>query len=236
MPRAAITLTPQPALGIVAAVPSIGWHRMRMTGHTSWSSPRPRSQTHPVFIACLAVAPTIVGCAERVSRMAITDYREPGLAARYQETFDEAYYDIDALGNVDVVLVRGSVLANDNSDRPIQVVHIRSFWRPIPGRTVTHRTQINGTVTYYITSGSVGATFEGAGSVFFKRNKRLDTLSGSLDLARLKPVRRLTQDGAIFRSADITGEFHAVRDRRRLVRIIHEMDRRFAPTSMSLVE
>ena len=202
---------------------------MKAIRHKITSSPQRKPITNPSLMVLLAIGLGSGGCAERVSRMEITDYREAGLAARYQETFDEAYYDIDAIGNVELVLVRGSALANDNSDQATQVVHIRSFWRPIPGRTVTHRTQINGTVTYYITSGSVGATFEGAGSVFFRRDKQSDTISGSLDLARLKPVRRLARDGAIFKSADIAGKFHAVRDRRRLLRIIHEMDRRFGP-------
>jgi len=184
------------------------------------------------MVAFLAAAIGIGGCAERLSRMEITDYREGGSPARYQEVFRDAYFDIDASGNVDVVLVRGGDDGGGESDRLTQIVHIRSLWRSIPGRTVADRTQINATVRYYMVSGAFGETFEGAGSVFFRRDRRRDTLSGSLDLARLKPARRLASDGAIFQRADFAGEFHAVRDRRRVVRLVHDVDRRFSSSTV----
>ena len=136
---------------------------------------------------------------------------------------------LDEHGNVDLVL-RRSTAGQTNTNRVItQVVHIRSFWRSIPGETVAHRTQINGLITYCIISGRGGATFEGAGSVFFKQKRRGNTLSGTLDLASLQPKRQLVSDSPVFKRAELTGTFRATHDPRRVVRIINDMNRLFGP-------
>jgi hypothetical protein len=171
----------------------------------------------------------ISGCAGPVSKFKIVDYRESGSTKGYHETFAEAYYDIDPQGNMEIVLRRTEPTEADPGREITQVIHIRSVWRSIPGDTVAHETQINATVGYMIMSGRMGAAFEGAGAVFFKENRGKDTLTGTLDLALLRPTRRLAEGGLIFERAELAGKFHAKRDRRRLIRLVNEMDRLFGP-------
>ena len=173
------------------------------------------------------------GCAARTSVFNIVDYREAGQARRYQETFHEAYYDVDGEGNVDVVLRRKEPGQSNPALEITQVIHLRTVWRSIPGKTVAERTQINATVSYSIVSGRIGALFEGAGSVFIKENRAGDLLGGALELALLKPKRRLSVGGDIFALAELSGEFRAVKDRRRVVRIVNDMNRLFGPGSIS---
>ncbi len=169
------------------------------------------------------------GCSARTSSFQITDYREGGRPTRYQETFPEAYYALDEHGNVDIILRRSTPAENEPTQNITQVIHIRSVWRPIPGTTVAHATQINATVTYHIISGRMGVTFEGAGSAFYRKSGREDTLSGTLDGAVLNPKRRLASSVDLFKRAEIAGEFSAAHNPRRVVRIINEMDRLFGP-------
>ncbi len=173
--------------------------------------------------------PAAAGCSVRTSAFQIVDYREHGEAKRYQETFDEAYYAFADDGNVDIVLRRVTLGRSDPRHDITQVVHIRTVWRCLPGNTVAHRTQINGTVGYHIITGSVGAAFEGVGSVLFTENRRGDTLTGTLDLATLRPTRRVAGSHGLFTRAELSGEFHAKRDSRRVRRIIHETDRLLGP-------
>ena len=91
---------------------------------------------------------------------------------------------------------------------------------------MAERTQINATVSYSIVSGQIGAQFEGAGSVFIKENRAGDTLEGALELALLKPKHRLG-GGDIFTLAELSGEFRAIRNRRRVVRIVNDTNRLF---------
>ncbi len=167
------------------------------------------------------------GCAARSSTFEILDYREEGPVRQYRETMEEAYFDIDGEGNVDIVLRRSEPGLEDSTTEITQVIHLRTVWRSIPGNTVAERTQINGTVRYHIVHGGIGATFEGAGSIFFKMDRSEANLSGTLDQALLKPTRRLNAGADIFKHAELTGGFRAQRDHRRVARIINDMERLF---------
>lgn len=166
------------------------------------------------------------GCSPRVSTFTIIDYREAGRAARYRETFDEAYYTLHGQGNIEIVL--RSVDPGREGDLT-QVICIESVWRSIPGRTTAETTQINGVVTYMIVDGRIGATFEGAGSVFFDGDKRSNSIEGELELANLTPTRQLAAGGALFQRAQLQGTFYAKRDARRVARIKNDIERRFGP-------
>jgi len=171
----------------------------------------------------------LAACAPRTTQFYIADHRTLGPPTFYAETFDEAFYRTDAQGNVDLILRRERP-GRDDPDQPvIQVIHIRTFWRAIPGTTVADTDQINATVSYLIVSGQIGATFEGAGSLFFKHHKRGDVLTGELERAYLTPMRRLNQGKALFEHAELAGEFRAERNPRKVVRILNEMEQLFGP-------
>ncbi|MEK7730720.1 MAG: hypothetical protein AAB363_02575, partial [Planctomycetota bacterium] len=186
-----------------------------------------------VHLLCLLVLAMPLGCSVHPAAFEIVDYRDPGDAKRYRETFDEAYYDLDNQGNVNIVLRRSSGRSGAGESDVTQIVRIRSVWRPVPGKTGSHATQINATVSYYIVGGRIGDTFEGAGSVFFTQNRGKDTLSGSLDRAVLRPKRQLSPGEPLFARAELSGEFRAARDRRQVVRIMNEADRLFGPLPSS---
>ena len=176
-----------------------------------------------------AIAVTPFGCTRRpqVSAFRIVDYLASGETTRYRESFSEAWYTLDSHGNVDLVLRRTG--GETGSGQPLtQLVHIHSVWRPVPGRTITGRTQINGTVTYYLLSGRVGTAYDGAGSVFFTKNKD-GKLYGTLEWAIVSPTRRLGAESPLFTRAELTGEFVAESDPRRVIQLTNEMNRLFGP-------
>jgi len=169
------------------------------------------------------------GCSVKVSHFEIVDHRSDGGERKYHETFPDACYTIWPDGNTDIVLSRMQPSQADPSRNIRQIIHLRTIWRSIPGTTVAEKSQINARVSYLIVMDNTGATFEGAGSVFFKEDRKKHVIQGSLDLALLRPTRRLPGGGAFFEHAEIQGVFRAVRDRRRLVRTINNMDRLFGP-------
>ena len=181
-----------------------------------------------IHLALSIVLGLPLGCSVRSSTFEIVDYRDAGDAKRYQETFDEAYYDLDEHGNVNIVLRRTSTDQRGEQD-VTQVIRIRSVWRPVPGRTASHRTQINAAVSYFVAGGRIGDTFEGAGAVFFRQNRGKTVLAGTLDHSVLRPKRQLAPGEPLFARAELSGTFRATRDRRQVVRIIHEADRLFGP-------
>lgn len=190
------------------------------------SAPRTSARLLGVGLATLSA-----GCSNRDTAFVITDHRAPGSVLRYRETFPQGYYAVDDDGNVDIVLRRESRAPESPYEPITQVVHIRTVWKSVPGNTIAHRTQINGTVSYFITTGRSGATFEGAGSVFFTLDRKRRELTGELELASLRPKRRLASTGDLFADAELSGTFTAVEDPRRAFRIIHDMNRQFDSAS-----
>lgn len=180
-------------------------------------------------LACFLLPSALLGCAVRPSTFEIVDYCDASDAKHYRETFDEAYYDLDQQGNVNIVVRRSGGRRGAGESDVTQIIRIRSVWRPVPGRTGSHTTQINATVSYYIVGGRIGDTFEGAGSVFFTQNRGKNTLRGSLDYAVLRPQRQLAPGEPLFARAELSGSFRAVRDPRQVVRIMNEADRLFGP-------
>ncbi len=189
-----------------------------------------RSRALPlIHLFCFLALAMPLGCSGHPSAFEIVDYRDPGDVKRYRETFDEAYYDLDNQGNVNIVLRRAGGRSGPGESDVTQIVSIRGVWRPVPGKTGSHPTQINATVSYYIVGGRVGDTFEGAGSVFFTQNRGKNILRGTLDRAVLRPKRQLAPGEPLFARAELSGEFRAARDRRQVVRIMNEADRLFGP-------
>lgn len=172
---------------------------------------------------------SLFGCAAHPSAFKIVDYKEAGDAKHYRETFDEAYYDLDPQGNVNIVVRRAGGRRGAGESEITQIVRIRGVWRSVPGRTTSHKTKINATVSYYVVGGRIGDTFEGAGSVFFTQDRGKKTLKGSLDRAVLRPKRQLASGEPLFARAELSGSFRAVRDPRQVVRIANEADRLFGP-------
>ena len=176
-----------------------------------------------VFVVGFAAS---TGCSLAPSAFEIVDHRTSGETKRYRETFNESYYDIDKSRNLTLILRRGQAARGDVPELS-QVMIVRGVWRCIPGKTIAQDTQINGTVTYALMGGRSGTTFEGAGSLFFSEDRSGEELTGSLDLATLRPRRRIGGDEAIFDRAELSGQFHAKRDPRQVCRIVNDLERRF---------
>ena len=173
------------------------------------------------------------GCRERTTRFEITNYRGVGRTEYFHEVFDECYYTIGPSGNVDVVARRhtpGSAGGRRSDAESItQIIHLRTVFRAIPGTTHAERSMINGMVNYAILSDNGGACFEGAGFLTFTEKRRKPELIGRLEQAKLHSNRRVGWVGEIFDRAELTGEFLARRNRKKVIRILNELNRVFPP-------
>jgi hypothetical protein len=176
-----------------------------------------------------AAVSVVFWCSVPSATVTLVDHRTDGQTRRYAERFDEAFFDIDGSGNVDIVLRRSRPARSDIKRNIEQVVHIHSVWRSIPGATVAQETQINGTVSYVIRDGRNGATYEGGGSVFFETDVKRLSLTGQVDQALLHLVRKLGEPEPLFSCVDLSGMFRAARDPRQVARLLNEINRTFGP-------
>lgn len=168
---------------------------------------------------------TVAGCSSRVATLSITDYISPDSTVRYRQSFDEAYFDVDANRTVDIILHSQSSDFRVPDSTIRQVIHIRSVWESVPGSTVAEKSQINATVVYVLQGRGAVAIFEGGGSLFFDRSDDGGELKGTLELARLKPAVGSSGDAAIFARPVLEARFRAQRNSRRVVRLVNETSR-----------
>lgn len=163
------------------------------------------------------------GCAVDSAHIQITERPSTLETRRYQETFDEAYFDLNSSGVLRLVL-RKHQPASLEGDALTQTIVVESVWRCDPGVTVAHQSQINGTVTYGLTGQRIVQTLSGAGSVFYYLNDAGDRLSGTLAHVVLEAQGPQAGDGFLQR-IELSGDFSASRDPLRALRMTNDIKR-----------
>jgi len=164
----------------------------------------------------------------------VTDHSDPTQERIYSDTFTECYYDLDPYGNISMVFRRGG--RGDHvpisAAESVQIVCVRGVWHSVAGKNPFHETQINGTVTYAVTGKGVATSMEGAGAIHFDGEYfHEDRLTGTIEHARVFPKRNVSSGPPPIAQAEISGEFEAVRDPRRVARITNDVERFFGPRS-----
>lgn len=177
----------------------------------------------PYGRACaLAVLMLVSGCTEPPTRLRIVDLAEPDAPTRLFEEFPEACFATDPHGNVQVVLRRESAGERDPRQLILQLVWIKTAYRPVPGTGFVEATMINATVRYVIAAGPDAVCYQGAGFVSFRRSRDGRSLTGKLESARLEVRDTAGAPVRPFGPATVTGEFHARDDPRRVARFVRE--------------
>ena len=165
----------------------------------------------------------LTGCAVDSAHIQIVERPSTLETRRYQETFDEAYYDLSSSGNLRLVL-RKRQPASIEGDELTQTIVVESVWRSVPGVTVADRTQINGTVTYGLAGQRIVQTLTGAGSVFYYENDAGDRLTGTLAHVTLESEAPKAGEGFLQR-IELCGDFSARRDPRQALHFANEIKR-----------
>lgn len=171
------------------------------------------------FVAVLLFS----GCATDSAHIQIVERPNTLETRRYQETFDEAYYDLSPSGVLRLVL-RKRQPATLEGDELTQTIVVESVWRCVPGVTVANRTQINGTVTYGLSGQRIVQTLTGAGSIFYYENDAGDRLTGTLAHVTLESDSDDVGEGFLQR-IELNGDFSASRDPRQALHLANEIKR-----------
>jgi hypothetical protein len=181
---------------------------------------------HPgLALLCIAATLGSAGCQPRTTRVRIRDFsRADGPRSLFQE-FDDAYYLLDAAGNLDLLLRRRSPSEAIPTEHITQTILVRSYWRPIPGTTAIESSMINARITYVIQSGRATCIYEGNGFVSFSEQRKGRSLSGRIESGHLRPTGEIGNPPHPFGRAQVEGTFHAVNDARRATHLLTQVRR-----------
>jgi hypothetical protein len=184
----------------------------------------PARMRHLFLSLVLVVFPIIpLGCASDFGHVQIVERPNAVETRRYQENFPEAYYDVDRLGNLRMVL-RKHRSPSLEGDELTQTIVVESVWNSIPGVTVMHRTQINGTVLYALAGRRISQALTGAGSVHFSENDAKDRLTGTISNVTLV-AQGPSEDDDFLQRVELSGDFSARRDPHQTLRLAHDVKR-----------
>ncbi len=180
------------------------------------------------FQKICATAPLVMiiaGChSAPYNRVEVTDFRTDSPPQLSYQDFNESYYRINEDGLVDLVLRLQTRSPSDLTRKTVQILLVRSFWKPHPGRTFAHGSMINANLCYAIFRGNSGISYEGGGFFEYALARRNDVITGKLEGGDLQPLRQFGSDLNVFEWAAIEGRFRARRNDRRATRIINQID------------
>ena len=182
---------------------------------------------------CLFAASLVVlnaGCRTApYNRVEVVDYRDDEPEKHHFEDFDESYYRVRDGGLVDVVLRRQSASVTDQTKQIVQIIVLRSFWKPHPGRTYAEASMLSANLCYLIMKGNAAVSYEGGGFFQYREKPRKGLITGRLEGADLQLLRGTAPGLNIFGRASIAGRFRAQHNDRRAIRIMNEVDQILGP-------
>ncbi len=180
--------------------------------------------------AVVAAAAGLGGCRSApFNRVEVTDIRSDRSPRLEYQDFDESYYRVREGGLVDVVLRSRGRSTADQTRKIVQIIVLRSYWKPIPGRTYANDSMLNASLCYVLIKGDSAISYEGGGFFQYAEKKGGEVITGKLECGDLQPLRAVGGDLGIFERARISGKFKAHRDDRRTTQIMNRIDQLLGP-------
>lgn len=158
------------------------------------------------------------------NRVYVETFNEPLAPKKYSTDFTEAYFAKAADGGLDILLRWRRPTQADPTQEMEQIVHAHAFWVPVLGTTRAEASMLNATLRFMILTPPTGVGYQGAGFLTFTIDRSGDVLDGQIESGELTPRQVAGGAKTPFGPARISGKIHATRNRRQLLRILHEAD------------
>ena len=187
------------------------------------------------LLLATTILPAIVGCGFddwkiKLTRMELTAVNDEGVEENYFTRFQRASYRRGPAGLVELVLEAQHPSEVDPKQTITQLVYIKSYWTPIPGRTYMEATQINARVQYAMLTPPTGVRYDGSTFVSYKMKKRSGELKGRLESGNMSPKYRMGNATEPFGPARFEGTFRARENPRHVVEVLQILESQFTET------
>jgi hypothetical protein len=168
------------------------------------------------------------GCGPKETRIELTAVADGGIPEYRFADFDRAYYRQSSDGTIGLVLIGEEPDPADPGLMIRQVLYIKSFWSPRPGRTYVEETQVNAQARYAYLTPPTGVRYDGGAFVVARKDKRTDELIGKIESGMLRPRYRMGEVTEPFGPARFKGTFRASHRPGEVVEYAHMLDAQFS--------
>ena len=113
-----------------------------------------------ICLAAIVALAGLCGCRSApFNRVQVTDIRSDSPPQLHYEDFDESFYRLRNGGLVDVVLRKQARATADQTRKIIQIIVLRSYWKPFPGRTYANDSMLNASLCYVLINGDSAISY-----------------------------------------------------------------------------
>ena len=181
--------------------------------------------------SALCLLPVLVwatGCTGYIkpteTRLELVTHDEHGRNDHFAH-FPQAYYARNAAGHLELLFISEEPSTLDPTQTIQQVVYIKEFWSPSPGRTYAHKTQVNANIIYAMLTPPTGVRFDGGVFVTYKKDG--SDMAGWIESGNIRPRYRMGGAVEPFGPASLEGTFRAEEDPGRIVEMRNRLDTLF---------
>lgn len=184
------------------------------------------------------------GCGRHATDLQIESFQTVP-SQTYSEQFENGFYAVDSNSNWDLVFEVPPTWREPSSqptsapaDQPAQewtsqLLYIKIFWTPNPGRTYAESTQTNCSISYYLLTGRKIMCYEGTGFAYFRPPKAGKPFIGRLESASLHPADHSEGAYDLFGLCRLKGSFVAANDMAKVANSLLTIRRRTASIQAS---
>jgi hypothetical protein len=167
------------------------------------------------------------GCCHKAPRMNLTTYDECGQPQEQFTHFSQAVYRIIPGGPIEMVMETETPSSIDPAQSIRQVVYLKTFWYPQPGRTFVESTQMDATTIYAILTPPTGIRCDGSAMLTYKWNKKGEPIKAYIESGILTPKYRMGDAVEPFGPSRFTGTVTLYEDPGQVVKTLQNLETQF---------
>jgi len=179
------------------------------------------------LLLCAAISGW-AGCQAAPTRIDLVTYDPDGSAQRHYADFQEGYYRLTSNGGIELALRCEQPSQKDPTQTITQVVYLKAFWIPRPGKTFAEPSQLNAHLYYAVWTPPTGVRYDGAGFATFHLDSSSAILTGRIESGILSPRFRVGNAAEPFGTARFTGRFQAREDPGRVIALLQKLESEFS--------
>lgn len=164
------------------------------------------------------------GCRTETSQVRLTSLKDPYFPEAFVVHFDECAYRYSAQGDLEIVARRRSGESGQPTDVE-QLLTVRLFWKPRPGKTFDDPSGINALVQYLIRTPSGGSLYEGTAFVYPKLDRFSEVLTARIEAGRLQVAAHRDEAEELLGESRLGGVLVGRPDSARVVELQRELVR-----------
>lgn len=131
------------------------------------------------------------GCAASPPRMELTTFDAAGKPERHHAHFSRAGYRATPGGFLEIAMEAENPSSIDPTQTIRQIIYVRTFWYPQPGRTAVEASQIDAMMMYALLTPPTGIRCDGSAMLTYKWNNEHKTIDVYIESGTLAPRYRM---------------------------------------------